>query len=139
MSVEPGMLDANVLVYAVEASAPQHANSRALIEAARDPASTLYLTSQALCEFYSMVTNPRRVAVSRSSAEAVQAISAFLPSPGIHVLSTPSLGCGRLDRLAAADPAVLAAEIVEDLQAALDQFAQIAADLGVGERDTGPG
>jgi type I restriction enzyme M protein len=37
------------------------------------------------------------------------------------------------------DPAVLAAEIVEDLQAALDQFAQIVADLGVGERDTGPG
>jgi hypothetical protein len=34
------------------------------------------------------------------------------------------------------DPAVLAAEIVEDLQAALDQFAQIAANLGVGERDT---
>jgi hypothetical protein len=30
------------------------------------------------------------------------------------------------------DPAVLAAEIVEDLQAALDQFAQIAADLGRG-------
>ena len=37
------------------------------------------------------------------------------------------------------DPAVLAAEIVEDLQAALDQFAQIAADLGVGERDPGSG
>src|SRR3979490_1137932 len=33
MSVEPGVLDANVLVYAVEADAPQHANSRALIEA----------------------------------------------------------------------------------------------------------
>jgi len=37
------------------------------------------------------------------------------------------------------DPAVLAAEIVEDLQAALDQFAQIAADLGVGGRDGGSG
>ena len=37
------------------------------------------------------------------------------------------------------DPAVLAAEIVEDLQAALDQFAQIAADLGAVERDTGSG
>jgi len=35
------------------------------------------------------------------------------------------------------DPAVLAAEIVEDLQAALDQFAQIAADLGMGGRDAG--
>jgi type I restriction enzyme M protein len=32
------------------------------------------------------------------------------------------------------DPGVLAAEIVEDLQAALDQFAQIAADLAAGER-----
>ena len=37
------------------------------------------------------------------------------------------------------EPAVLAAEVVEDLQAALDQFAQIAADLGVGERDSGSG
>jgi type I restriction enzyme M protein len=37
------------------------------------------------------------------------------------------------------DPAVLAAEIVEDLQAALDQFAQIAADLGVGERESESG
>ena len=35
------------------------------------------------------------------------------------------------------DPAVLAAEIVEDLQAALDQFAQIAADLAATERATG--
>jgi type I restriction enzyme M protein len=31
------------------------------------------------------------------------------------------------------DPAILAAEIVEDLQAALDQFAEIAADLGNGQ------
>jgi type I restriction enzyme M protein len=37
------------------------------------------------------------------------------------------------------DPAVLAAEIVEDLQAALDQFAQIAADLGAGEPEPGRG
>ena len=31
------------------------------------------------------------------------------------------------------DPAILAAEIIEDLQAALDQFAQIAADLAAPE------
>lgn len=35
------------------------------------------------------------------------------------------------------DPAVLAAEIVEDLQAALDQFAQIASDLAAPERGRG--
>jgi len=53
MKIEPGALDANILVYAVETSAPQHAVSRALIEAARDPTTALYLTSQVLCEFYS--------------------------------------------------------------------------------------
>jgi predicted nucleic acid-binding protein len=41
MSIEPGAIDANVLVYAVEVDAPQHASSRALIEAAADPATTL--------------------------------------------------------------------------------------------------
>jgi len=89
MSVEPGVLDANVLVYAVEIDAPQHAISRALIETARDPATALYVTSQVLCEFYSIVTNPRRVAVPRSPAEAIDAISAFLELPGIRVLPTP--------------------------------------------------
>jgi uncharacterized protein len=90
MSVEPGMLDANILVYAVEAAALQHSSSRALIAAARDPATTLYLTSQALCEFYSVVTNPKRVAAPRSPAEALQAISALLALPGIHVAPTPA-------------------------------------------------
>jgi len=84
------MLDANILVYAVEANALQHASSRALIEAARDPATILYLTSQTLCEFYSIVTNPRRVAAPRSPAEALHAISAFLALPGIRVLPTPA-------------------------------------------------
>ena len=61
-----------------------------MIEAARDPANTLYLTSQALCAFYSVVTNPWRVAAPHSSAEALRAISAFLALPGIHVLPTPA-------------------------------------------------
>jgi hypothetical protein len=33
-----------------------------LLEAARAEAATLYVTSQILCEFYSVMTNPRRVA-----------------------------------------------------------------------------
>jgi uncharacterized protein len=90
MSVEPGVVDANILVYAVEGGAPQHANSRALIEAARDPSTILFLTSQVLCEFYAIVTNPRRVSVPRSSAEAIDAISALLALPGIRVLPTPA-------------------------------------------------
>ena len=43
MSVEPGVVDANILVYAVNPDVPQHAASYALLEAARDPAVTLYI------------------------------------------------------------------------------------------------
>jgi toxin-antitoxin system PIN domain toxin len=90
MSIEPGVVDANILVYGVDARAVQHASSRALLDAAQDPATTLYLTSQILCEFYSIVTNPRRIAVPRSPLEALHAISALLSLPGIRVLPTPA-------------------------------------------------
>jgi predicted nucleic acid-binding protein len=88
MSVEPGVLDANVLAHAVNADAPQHAASRALLEAASDPTITLYVTSQILCEFYSLITNPRRVAITSSPKEALSIISAMLALPGLHVLPT---------------------------------------------------
>lgn len=88
MSVEPGIIDANVLVYAMDADAPQHAASRALLEAARDPAITLYVSSQVLCEFYSIVTNARRVPKPRSPADALAAISGLLAF--LHVLPIPA-------------------------------------------------
>jgi uncharacterized protein len=88
MSVERGLIDANVLVYAMDADAPQHAASRALLEAARDPSKTLYVTSQVLCEFYSIVTNVRRVPTPRSPADALGAISGLLAF--LHVLPTPA-------------------------------------------------
>ena len=78
MPVEPGLIDANVLVYAMDADAPQHAASRALIESARDESTTLYITAQIICELYSIVTNARRVAKPRSAAEAFIAISSLV-------------------------------------------------------------
>lgn len=77
MSVEPGLIDANVLVYAVNGDAPQHGPSRALLDEARVPFTKLYVSSQILCEFYSIVTNSRRVPNPRSPEEARQAISGF--------------------------------------------------------------
>jgi predicted nucleic acid-binding protein len=76
MPVEPGVIDTSVLVYALDADAPQHAVSRALFEEARDGSVSLYVTFQILCEFYSIVTNARRVGRSRSPADASTAISA---------------------------------------------------------------
>jgi predicted nucleic acid-binding protein len=86
MSVEPGLVDANVLAYASNADDPKYAVSRALIEEARTPNSTLYITPQIICEFYSVITNPRRVAVPSSPAVALQVISALLQLPGVSVL-----------------------------------------------------
>jgi predicted nucleic acid-binding protein len=87
---EPGLLDANVLAYAINADAPQHVASRALPDAARDASITLYVTSQILCEFYSLITNPRRVTVVSSPSEPLRIISALLALPGLRVLSAPA-------------------------------------------------
>jgi predicted nucleic acid-binding protein len=62
---EPGVVDTNVLVYALDADAPQCAAARALLEAGRDPANTFYVTAPILGEFYAIVTNSRRVAKPR--------------------------------------------------------------------------
>lgn len=87
MPLEPGIVYTNVLVYALDADAPQHLASRHLLEEARSGATALYVTSQILCEFYSVVTNPRRVAKPRNAAEAITAISGLLSF--LHVLPVP--------------------------------------------------
>ena len=88
MSVEPGVVDTNVLVYALDADAPQHAAARALLQTGRDPANTLYVTPQILGEFYAIVTNPRRVAKPRPAAEAIAVITDLLAY--VHVLPVPA-------------------------------------------------
>ena len=88
MSVEPGIVNANILVYALDAEAPQHVACRTLLEAAQGEAPvTLYVTSQILCEFYAIVTNARRVLKPRSSADALAAISNMLSF--LRVLPVP--------------------------------------------------
>jgi uncharacterized protein len=75
MSLKPGLVDANVLIYAFDAQSPQHLASRALLDAARTGSVRLYISSQILCEFYSIATNSRRVLKPRSPAEALHAVS----------------------------------------------------------------
>lgn len=90
MPVDPGLLYTNVPVYAINLDARQHAAAKALVNAARDPVTTLYVTSQVLCEFYSVITNPRRVAVVCSPSDALRIISVLLAMPGLHVLPSPA-------------------------------------------------
>jgi predicted nucleic acid-binding protein len=94
MPAEPGLVDTNVLIYALDTAAPQHAAARILLEAARAETTTLYVTSQILCEFYSVMTNPRRVARPRTAAEALNVLSELLAF--LHVLPIPT---GTIDKV----------------------------------------
>jgi predicted nucleic acid-binding protein len=89
MSIDRHLVDTNVLVYALFPAAPQHANSRALVEAAQDPNAGLCVLPQILAEFFSVVTNPKRVTPNKTAGEALQAIESFLALPGLAVLSIP--------------------------------------------------
>ncbi len=65
MSTDRVAVDANVLVYAVYRDTAQHVASRALLERGQRGELRLCLTSQVLAEFFSIVTDAKRV--SRSS------------------------------------------------------------------------
>jgi uncharacterized protein len=99
MLPEPAVIDANILIYAVNTDAPQHAASRRLLETLLDPAATLYVTPQILCEFYSVVTNPRRIAKPFDAAQATQMIVDLLELPGLHVLPVPPEAALKLTEL----------------------------------------
>jgi predicted nucleic acid-binding protein len=89
MSVDPGLLNANVLAWAINADAPQHSVSRALLDAACDPSVTLYVTSQILCELYLLITNQRRV--TSGIVEHYFGIA----GPFRHVCAAGASPCGR--------------------------------------------
>lgn len=114
MPLEPGVIDANILIYAVNTDAPQHAACRRLVEEALHPDVALYVTPQILCEFYSVVTNQRRIAAAFTAAQATQMIVDLLELPGLRVLNTPALTAQKLTDLLKRRPVTAAG--VFDLQ-----------------------
>jgi predicted nucleic acid-binding protein len=116
---EPGLVDTNVLIYALDADAPQHAAARSLLEAARDGSVVLYVTSQILCEFYSLVTNARRVAKPQAPADAPKALADLLTF--LHVLPIPATAAQGLMELLQRHPVsggdVFDLQIVATMQA----------------------
>ena len=69
------LVDANVLVYAASPAVPQYQASRALLESE----ASLCASPQVFAEFYSIVTNPRRVSAPFTPSEARAFIAAVLP------------------------------------------------------------
>lgn len=83
------LLDTNVLIYALDGSSPFHAVCRAKLEAARSVDAKLCVAPQNLAEFYSLVTNPKRVAAAIRPEEALDAIEQILSLPGLDLLTVP--------------------------------------------------
>ena len=71
------LIDTNVLVYAINADAPQHGAARAFVEAARAGRWRCGLVPQVLLEFFAVVTDKRRVASPLAPAAALEQVAVW--------------------------------------------------------------
>lgn len=90
MSDDLTLLDANVLVYAFFPASEYYGVSRKILESAFTAEAGLCVTSQVLAEFFSVVTNPKRVLRPRSPEEAIEALETILALPGVSILPAPA-------------------------------------------------
>ena len=89
MSPDAAVLDTNILVYALYEDAEHHKACRYLLDQAQDAAAALCVTPQILAEFFSTVTNPRRVTEAKSPEEVISVITAIFAMPGMTLLPLP--------------------------------------------------
>ncbi len=80
------VVDTNVLVYAADASAPEHTRCRALLERWRRQPGAWYLTWGNCYEFLRIVTHPRVLRRPWTSAAAGEFLTALQQSPGLSML-----------------------------------------------------
>lgn len=71
------LLDTNVLVYALNADAPQHPASRAVVQAAFDRRLPGIIVPQVLVEFLAVVTSSRRVTRPLDPSRAWEQVAMF--------------------------------------------------------------
>lgn len=93
----PALLDTNVLVYAYDLHASEHAACARLVRAQEEGDAHLFLAPQILLEFFAILTHPHRCRQPRSQTEALgemEKLSRVFP-----MLSSPDdvhLRAGRL-------------------------------------------
>jgi len=75
---ELALLDTNILIYNHQALSKFHSTSRAILEKGLRGELKLCVCPQVLLEFYTVVTNPRRVTHPINSEEAAEEIERYL-------------------------------------------------------------
>jgi len=83
------LIDTNVLIYAVDDSSKHHTASRSVLDRAQSENGNLCTAPQNFAEFFSLVTNPRRVTSPQSVEEALKTVEAMMSLPGLGVLPVP--------------------------------------------------
>jgi predicted nucleic acid-binding protein len=98
------LLDANVLVYSITGAAPQHRDSRGVVQRAVNGEVAAVLVPQVVLEAYSTVTSPRRVNHPLSPERACSWLKGLRTALTVKPLTTDALD--EFDALAAAHPRV---------------------------------
>lgn len=80
------LVDTNVLIYAADRAAPEHAQCHALVKRWRGEPLPWYLTWPIVYEFLRVSTHPRVFRTPMAVGEAWTFVSALLASPSLTVL-----------------------------------------------------
>ncbi len=95
------LVDANILLYAVDELSPAHDKARAWLQGALNGARRVGLPWQSVTAFLRIGTNPRALAEPMSSAGAWEHVESWLDTPSVWI-PQPSFGhreiLGRLIR-----------------------------------------
>ncbi|MHB1686387.1 MAG: type II toxin-antitoxin system VapC family toxin [Ignavibacteriaceae bacterium] len=71
------LLDTNVLVYAADVTSPFHNTANLLLDRGLQNTISLCITPQVLFEFFSVITNPKRVDTAWDKEKAVRAMEKY--------------------------------------------------------------
>lgn len=112
------VVDTNVLVYAADESAPEHARCRALLEQCRRRQGAWFLTWGVVYEFLRVVTHPRVMRQPWTVEAAIGFIAALQESPGLAFLTPTSRHAGVLAEVVSEVPG-LAGNIIHDTHTAV--------------------
>jgi toxin-antitoxin system PIN domain toxin len=112
------VVDTNVLVYAADQSAPEHARCRALIEQCRRRHGAWFLTWGVVYEFLRVVTHPRVMRQPWTMEAGLGFVAALQESPGLAFLVPTNRHAAVLAEVVAEVPG-LAGNIIHDAQTAV--------------------
>lgn len=111
------VVDTNVLIYAADEAAPEHARCRGLLEGWRRRSGAWYITWGIAYEFLRVATHPRVFRQPRTLVEARRFLSALAGSPGFGILTPTDRHASVLDEIAAEVPG-LAGNLLHDTHTA---------------------